>query len=163
MTVYLNIDTTLTDEWRHFYWETADILGANRVGRQSLSQTIQGSWNLIIDVDTANIISQIETVTVACSRFWQVLPSLEPPAAQPGRVYLKEDLDDGQAQAYFTNADYSIFYARFGEPKDQPKLQHIKLGEHIIFDITQAGMLAGLWMLNLPSEIQQERLSSANA
>lgn len=87
-----------------------------------------------------------------------VVPNLKVPDSKLGQVLVAQDIDDGQPQAYFTNRDYSVFYTRLGEPVDSAKLNHVAIGQQIIVDVTQDGMVAGVWMMDLPPEIREKHM-----
>lgn len=154
MTIYVTVSVTLqVDHWDYSYDDMDNMLWVERIPRVFPQKTLQGAYNLIIDIDTSKIVSYFEALPVAGPSCWKVISSLHPPKAEIGQLLLARDIDDGQPQAYFTNLDYSVFYTRFGEPVDPTTLNHIAIGQQIIADVTQDGMLAGVWMLDLPPEI----------
>ena len=154
MTIYITVSPSLTaDEWEYSYDEDYDTLWVERIPRNFPQTTLQGAYSLIVKIDRTMIISYFETVTIAGPKYWKVSSVLELPQSESGQLLLACDIDDGQPQAYFTNPDYSVFYTRFGESIDPATLNHIAIGQQIIADVTQDGMLAGVWMLELPPEI----------
>ena len=160
MTIYVTVSPSLsTDEWAYSYDDDDDTLWVERIPRNFPQTTLQGAYSLIVKVDATLIISYFETVTIAGPKYWKVVSVLELPQAESGQLLLARDIDDGQPQTYFTNPDYSVFYTRFGEPMDPATLNHIAIGQQIIADVTQDGMLAGIWMLDLPPEIGKKHTS----
>jgi len=154
MTIYVTVSKTLkVDRWDYSYDD--NMLWIERIPRDLPQTTLQGAYNLIIDIDSSKIVSYFVTLPVAGPNCWKVAPSLQPPKADSGQLLLAHDVDDGQTQSYFTNRDYSVFYTRLGEPVDSTKLKHVAIGQQIIVDVTQDGMLAGVWMLDLPPEIRK--------
>lgn len=157
MTIYVTQQKSLQlDTWAYWYSEVYNMISLDRVQCQLPLTTLQGAYNLIIKVDRFNIVSYFETVTAAEVTYWTVVSTFEVPKAEAGQVLVVQDIDDGQPQAYFTNPDYTVFYTRLGEPREQAKLRHIAIGEQVIVDVTQDGMLAGVWMLNLPPEVAEK-------
>ena len=154
MTIFVNSVYTLeTDSWRYWYIERYNMVGLDREMSNYPLSTLQGAYNLIIDVDASNIVSGFETVTLAEITYWTVLSSLKPPKSVLGQITIIKDIDDGQQQTYFTDPYYKIFYTRLGGGLESSDMFHIAIGEQVIVDVTQNGMLAGIWMLDLPSEI----------
>ena len=154
MTIYVTVSPSLsTDEWAYSYDDDDDTLWVERIPRNFPQTTLQGAYSLIVKVDATLIISYFETVTIAGPKSWKVTSALELPQPVIGQLLLTQDIDDGQPQAYFTNRNYSVFYTRLGESVDTVKLNHIAIGQQMIADVTQDGMLAGIWMLDLPPEI----------
>ncbi|MCE7979971.1 MAG: hypothetical protein DYG89_02165 [Caldilinea sp. CFX5] len=156
MTIYVTVSQIpRSDEWVYSYDDRYDALWVERIPRDFPQTTLQGAYNLIVKIDAAKIVSYFETVTVASPTYWKATSSLELPKPVVGQLLLTQDIDDGQTQSYFTNRDYSVFYTRLGEPVDSTKLKHVAIGQQIIVDVTQDGMLAGVWMLDLPPEIRK--------
>ena len=122
--------------------------------------TLQGSYDLYIDIDCTQSIVAFEAVAGSSSKFWNVKSDLIVPTAKMGQVYLKQDVDDGQEQTYFTNDDYSIFYTQLGKSRITTQLQHVAISNQIILDITDNELLCGIWMLNLPPEIEEKNQTS---
>jgi hypothetical protein len=159
MTVYVTVSNlSKTDRWDYSYDDMDNMLWIERLPREPPQTTLQGAYNLIIDIDSSKIVSYFETLPVAGPNNWKVASFLQPPKADSGQLLLANDIDDGQPQVYFTNHDYSIFYTRLGEPIDSTKLKHVAIGQHVIVDVTQDGMLAGVWMLDLPPEIGKKHV-----
>ncbi|MEZ4864096.1 MAG: hypothetical protein R3C14_22460 [Caldilineaceae bacterium] len=157
MTVYLALHrTSHAEEWEYEYLDAYDVIVARRVQSHPPFSTLQGAYSLIIDMDANKIVSYFETVGAAEVTNWHVVTTLEAPKAEAGQLSVVQDLDDGQAQAYFTDATYRLFYTRLGEPIEPTLLTHIAIGEHLIVDLTSNGMIAGLWMLNLPPAIGEK-------
>jgi len=157
MTIFVTVsEVSEVDEWEYWYSETYNMVSLQRVPSVLPRATLQGTYSLMIDVDASGIVSYFETVGSAEITYWAVAPVLEIPRTEWGRVVIAQDIDDGQPQAYFTNPDYSIFYTRLGTPVVTTKLTHIAIGKQVIVDVTQNGMLVGVWMLNLPTEIRQK-------
>ena len=164
MTIFVTVsEVSKVDEWEYWYSETYNMISLQRVLSDLPRATLQGAYSLIIDVDASRIVSYFETVGSAEITYWAVVPALEIPKTEWGRVVVAQDIDDGQPQAYFTNLDYSVFYTRFGEPVVTIKLRHIAIGKQVIVDVTQDGMVVGVWMLNLPPEIGQKHAGWGNA
>ena len=155
MTIYVTVSPiSQFDEWDYSYDSKYDTLWVERIPRNFPQTTLQGAYNLIIKIDASKLISYFETITVAGVGYWNVTSPLELPKPMGGQLQIARDIDDGQPQAYFTNPDYSVFYTRLGEPVDTAKLQHVAIGQQIIVDVTQDGMLAGVWMSDLPVELR---------
>ncbi len=142
--------------WDFRYDNRYDLFYAMRHTTVPFHITLQGSCDLIIDIDQKQEIVSFTATLSAESSFWQQNPALTIPQAWPGQVYVFEDIDDDQEQVYFTNLDYSIFYARLGNPIASHELQHIAIAKQIVLDVSSTGMLAGVWISNLPSEIRKE-------
>ena len=157
MTIFITVSkVSKTDVWEYWYSEIYNMVSVDRLSSRLPYSTLQGAYNLIVKTDAYRIISYFETVTAAEITYWKVVPMLEVPQAKRGQISVAKDIDDGQSQAYFTNPDYTIFYTRLGEPVKSTELKHIAIGEQVIVDVTQEGMLVGVWMLDLPTEIGEK-------
>ncbi|MCB9148617.1 MAG: hypothetical protein H6641_07640 [Caldilineaceae bacterium] len=157
MTIYVEFSKcSQIDQWEYEYIERFNMIVADRLDGRIPYTTLQGVTSLNIKTDIHNIISHFETVGWAEINYWTIVPYLEIPSAEIGQLMVLQDIDDGQPQAYFTNPDYSVFYTRLGEPVDTAKLQHVAIGQQIIVDATQDGMLAGVWMSDLPVELRDK-------
>lgn len=154
MSIYLNvISKTHKDEWYYSYRREHYLLYAKSKTSVMPHKTLQGAYDLYVDVDQTQMVVAMEAVMGAESRFWEVHNSLVVPTASTGRAYLVEDIDDGQEQTYFTDPNYKIFYTRLGTVQSSHILRHVAVSKKVILDVTSAGLLSGIWMLDLPSEI----------
>ena len=159
MTIYVRVELdNVEGEWYYSYDADLDLLTARRANAHFPTTTLAGTYDLIMKVDANQIISTLIATMGAAPKFWQLFPSLEVPIAQSGQVYLRNDIDDGQVQLYFTNLDYTIFYVCIGESGNTFDTLHILISQQIILDVTKTGMLAGVWMLDLPPEIVEKHL-----
>lgn len=157
MTILVTVSkVSKVDEWYYWYDEMYNMVSVTRIPSQLPRTTLQGAYCLIIKADTAKILSYFETVTVAEITYWKVVPSLTVPISDIGHVLVAQDIDDGQPQAYFTDPNYGVFYTQLGEAIEPTHLRHIAIGPQVIVDIAENGMLAGVWMLELPPEIGQK-------
>jgi hypothetical protein len=91
------------------------------------------------------------------SAYWQVVPGLQAPLAERGQVYVVEDIDDGQTQAYLTDPEYSVFYARLGEERLPGEVRWVAIADNVIMEVARDRTLAGVWLLDLPPEIALAR------
>lgn len=158
MTIYVRVKLgQFKDDWYYLYDIDHDLFTARRGNAHFPMTTLAGTYDLLIKVDASQAISTMIATMGASPRFWQVCQALEIPASQPGRIYLQNDLDDGQVQSYFRNPDYTTFFACIGEPLAASDVLHIAIGEYIILDVTKTGRLSGVWMLSLPLEVGQRR------
>lgn len=154
MSVYVTITyTSEADRWFYRYITRFDMLILERKSMITSLFTLQGAYNLITKIDMTNTLSYFETVGSAEITYWKVLSGLRVPTVEQGRLVLKQDIDDGQRQSYFVDPEYKTFYTQLGEPIEPSKLRHIAIGEQVIADVAADGMLAGIWMLDLPTEI----------
>lgn len=154
MSIFVQVQHVIHQQrWDFTYDNRHDLFYAMRHKTVPLHTSLQGSYDLIIDVDQNREIVSFTATLSAESSQWQQDPKLEIPVAQPGEVHVIEDVDDGQTQIYFTDPNYSIFYARLGEPIGSQVLNHIAIADQIILDISTSGLLAGIWIYGLPAEI----------
>jgi len=160
MSIYLKIGPKICDSyWEYSYIERISVLSVTSKTTGILPlHTLQGSYELYIDIDQTQRITSFEVIAGSAPKYWNVVPDLIVPISEIGEVYLERDIDDGQEQFYFTDSNYTIFYTRFGEVEIANELKHIAISRDIILDIACDGMLAGVWMLELPVEIAKTHM-----
>ena len=143
---------TMGPSWGHGFYPEIDFLYSWRANARGMHYTLQGWCDLLVmDRDENHTLVSMELF--AGSKNWQVQDDLQAPPAEPGQVFVQEDIDDGQVQAYFTDSGYTIFYARLEAEESEPPVQHVTIAEEVVLDIDRSGTLVGVWLLDLPPEI----------
>ena len=150
---------TMGPGWGFGFSQRYDFLHASRERSQGKWHTLDGAYPLLLDEDENHTLVSMEVLPG--SKYWQVQDDLQPPCAEPVQVFVVEDIDDGQVQAYFTDSGYTICYTRLGTMTDEPSMQHVAIDERVVLDIDPSGILVGVWLLDLPPEIAEVRLVSS--
>lgn len=159
MTVRIRVEPgTQGPAWYYGYIAEHHLLYAKRIEYARSLHTLQGSYNLILDRDEDREIVQVE-VLVGPAR-WQIDSHLHVPPGAPGRVYVIDDIDDGQPQTYFTTPGHTVFYARLGQSRASDDVQHVLIAKEIIVSVAGDGTLVGVWLWGLPAEIAAARRAS---
>lgn len=159
MSIYIQVRSVIIpDIWHFNYYKTNDLFCTTTYQRVTPCTTLQGSSDLLIDIDQNSKIVSFESVLTSSSRFWKKEDTLICPDTELGQAYVVQDIYDNEPIRYFTNSDYSIFYTRFGEVTNPKSIQHIAIAQQITLGLKSDGKLAGIWINYLPPEIQQYHL-----
>ena len=154
MTIFVEVSTvSKIDEWHYWYDDEYHLLSLEYVPRNFPQHTLQGTYSVLVKSDPSNVISYFEALPIAGPRYREIMKDIKVPEAELGRVVVVQDIDDHQKQTYFTDTGFTVFYTRLGDPIDTNQLRHVAIGKQVLLDITTEGMLAGVWMLDLPPEI----------
>ena len=105
----------------------------------------------IIDLDKKGDILNIEILHH--SSRWSIDNALKPPKdVKKGRVFIEQEEEDPIDKGeYYTNKNKKLLYIQI--EKEKPS-QSIEIAENVILDITPKNKLGGIWILNLPKNIE---------